>query len=188
MGNLLKKALEFISTSSHSRTVSIVVILVIAAAIPLTVITSQKQQEIRQRAAGTSATGLTNGAQTCVGGRVKMSFSWTKSDDYPQFMTIRDLQYWDVSTVDNTFRDGTYLGANVGLNATSYTAQDGAPIGTLDPGKQHWWRVNTRYSNGGLWHPRHRCHLPLLPVAAALQLQPQSQPSPLPLQPRSLGL
>jgi|GEM_PF-2297693 len=51
MGNLLKKALEFISTSSHSRTVSIIVILVIAAAIPLTVITSQKQQEIRQRAA-----------------------------------------------------------------------------------------------------------------------------------------
>jgi len=50
MGNLLKKAIEFISTSSSSRTVSVIVILIISAAIPLTVIVSQKQQETRQRA------------------------------------------------------------------------------------------------------------------------------------------
>ena len=115
-----------------------------------------------------------------------MSFSWTKSDDYPQFMTIRDLQYWDVSTVDNTFRDGTYLGANVGLNATSYTAQDGAPIGTLDPGKQHWWRVNTRYSNGGLWHPSTPMPFTTItcgggsPTSTPIPTQPTASPTPIP--------
>ncbi len=51
MNNPLKRLIEFIQTPSHTRTISAVVILIIAAAVPLTVIMSQKQQEIRQNAA-----------------------------------------------------------------------------------------------------------------------------------------
>ena len=67
MGNLLKKSLEFISISSSPRTVSIIVILIIAAAIPLTVIMSQKQQEIRQRAATGQCFVGSRCATACVG-------------------------------------------------------------------------------------------------------------------------
>lgn len=50
--SFLKKAFLFVSSPTHSRTTGILLILLILAAVPLTVIISQKQQEIRQHAAG----------------------------------------------------------------------------------------------------------------------------------------
>ncbi len=47
-----RRLLDFISYPSHSRTVGILAVLIIALAIPLTVTVLQKQQEIRQRATG----------------------------------------------------------------------------------------------------------------------------------------
>ncbi|MDO8621392.1 MAG: dockerin type I repeat-containing protein [Candidatus Levybacteria bacterium] len=52
MGSI-KNAFKFIFSPTASRTTSILVILVIAAAVPLTVLVSQKQQELRQHAQST---------------------------------------------------------------------------------------------------------------------------------------
>ncbi len=49
MGSI-KNVLKFIFSPTASRTTSILVILIIAAAVPLTVFIAQKQQELRQRA------------------------------------------------------------------------------------------------------------------------------------------
>lgn len=51
MIGFLKKAFNLLSSPTHSRTTAILVALILFAAIPLTVIVSQKQQELRQRAA-----------------------------------------------------------------------------------------------------------------------------------------
>lgn len=51
MIGFLKKAFNLLSSPTHSRTTAILVALILLAAIPLTVIVSQKQQELRQRAA-----------------------------------------------------------------------------------------------------------------------------------------
>ena len=40
----------FVNAPSHSRTIAMLIMLIILAAIPLTVIISQRQQELRQRA------------------------------------------------------------------------------------------------------------------------------------------
>ncbi len=70
----LKRFREFILAPSHSRTIGAVVILIIAAAIPLTVLVAQKQQEVRQHAAtyvcsSTNCTGpsacVASGPTTC---------------------------------------------------------------------------------------------------------------------------
>ena len=57
MENSLKRFREFISAPSHTRTISALVILIIAAAVPLTVLVAQRQQEIRQHAAGPFCAG-----------------------------------------------------------------------------------------------------------------------------------
>ena len=64
MDNPVKRFREFILAPSHSRTISAVVILIIAAAIPLTVLVAQQQQEIRQRAA---TAVCQNTARQCTG-------------------------------------------------------------------------------------------------------------------------
>lgn len=51
----LKQAFLFIASPTQPRTLSILVLLLILAAVPLTVVVSQKQQEIRQRAAETQS-------------------------------------------------------------------------------------------------------------------------------------
>lgn len=51
MGSI-KNAFKFIFSPTASRTTGILVILIIAAAVPLTIFVAQKQQELRQRAAG----------------------------------------------------------------------------------------------------------------------------------------
>lgn len=53
MGSI-KNAFKFIFSPTASRTTGILVILIIAAAVPLTVFIAQKQQEIRQRAEDTT--------------------------------------------------------------------------------------------------------------------------------------
>lgn len=50
ISGFLKGTWQLISSSSHSRTFSLLVLLVIMAAVPLTVFVSQQQQETRQRA------------------------------------------------------------------------------------------------------------------------------------------
>lgn len=59
----MKRIWELISTASHSRTTALLVILVIGAAIPLTVLVAQKQQEVRQQA----SEGNNCGNQNCTG-------------------------------------------------------------------------------------------------------------------------
>lgn len=54
MGSI-KNAFKSIFSPTASRTTGILVILIIVLAIPLTVIVSQKQQELRQRAASPEA-------------------------------------------------------------------------------------------------------------------------------------
>jgi len=61
MDNPVKRFREFILAPSHSRTISAVVILIIAAAIPLTVLVAQKQQEVRQHAATTCSSTTCSG-------------------------------------------------------------------------------------------------------------------------------
>ncbi len=55
MGNFREKTSEVISSLRQSKALSLAVILILAAAIPLTVYISQKQQDIRQRAATTQS-------------------------------------------------------------------------------------------------------------------------------------
>lgn len=67
MINRVKAAWKFITSPNYSRTVSILALLVVVLAIPLTVFIAQKQQEIRQRAATTcpdTYDGLTFASQT----------------------------------------------------------------------------------------------------------------------------
>ncbi len=52
MGNPLRKFLDFMSASGYKRTLSVLSLLIVAAAVPLTVYIAQQRQEIRQRAAG----------------------------------------------------------------------------------------------------------------------------------------
>ncbi|MBI3070414.1 MAG: hypothetical protein HYY87_03890, partial [Candidatus Levybacteria bacterium] len=57
---------SFVVSPNYSRTLSILALLVVVLAIPLTVFIAQKQQEIRQRAAGTCSGSLTYpGGATC---------------------------------------------------------------------------------------------------------------------------
>ena len=51
MGNALSRFREFISAPGHTRTISALVILIIAAAVPLTVLVAQQQQKTAQHAA-----------------------------------------------------------------------------------------------------------------------------------------
>ncbi len=55
MENPLRRFLDFISASTHQRTLGILFLLIIAAAIPLTVYVAQQRQTIRQHAAGLSS-------------------------------------------------------------------------------------------------------------------------------------
>ena len=67
MHNPLKRFIEFIKTPGHSRTISVVVILIIAAAVPLTVLVAQKQQELRQHAVSNGSSCATVGIKSCNG-------------------------------------------------------------------------------------------------------------------------
>ena len=48
--SFLKSAIELVGSPSHSRTIGFLIILLILAVVPLTVLVAQQQQEIRQRA------------------------------------------------------------------------------------------------------------------------------------------
>ena len=67
MANPLAGFREFISAPGHKRTIGVLVILIIAAAVPLTVLVAQKQQETRQRAATSVITCSSNAvcSSTC---------------------------------------------------------------------------------------------------------------------------
>jgi len=54
----LKKLFQLLSSPSHSRTAAILGVLVLLAAIPLTVLIAQKQQELRQHAAGATCNDI----------------------------------------------------------------------------------------------------------------------------------
>src|SRR3990167_2757059 len=99
--NIFSKVWQLVSSSSHSRTFSLLVLLVIMAAVPLTVFVAQKQQETRQRAEGTDitiqdlrATATANGAifhakiidnSTDTGDRtVTLFVSHTSATDYKE--------------------------------------------------------------------------------------------------------
>ena len=73
----MKKVLSFISSASQSRTTAVLGLLIILAAIPLTVMVAQKQQELRQHAAGlgescTSNFGCDTGT-SCIDGLCQSS-------------------------------------------------------------------------------------------------------------------
>ncbi len=55
----LRKAIDFVARPSHSRTMGILIFFVLIAAVSLTVIVGQQQQETRQRAAETTYSCLT---------------------------------------------------------------------------------------------------------------------------------
>lgn len=59
MGSI-KNAFKFIFSPTASRTTGILIILVIAATVPLTVLVAQKQQELRQHAEGNNCTVTVN--------------------------------------------------------------------------------------------------------------------------------
>lgn len=52
MPEKIKKLGQFFAVASHSRTLSLLIMFLIVAAVPLTVFVAQKQQEVRQRAEG----------------------------------------------------------------------------------------------------------------------------------------
>lgn len=62
----IKNIFKFIISPTSSRTTGILVILIIAAAVPLTVFIAQQQQELRQRAAESSAQDCQNQKDQCV--------------------------------------------------------------------------------------------------------------------------
>ena len=81
MMDSLKRFRDFISAPSHTRTISMLVILIIAAAVPLTVLVAQQRQNTQQHAAGPSCIGSkiciaandlkpTTGCSTCAAGTV----------------------------------------------------------------------------------------------------------------------
>ncbi|MFH1186916.1 MAG: hypothetical protein V1697_01945, partial [Candidatus Levyibacteriota bacterium] len=53
--SVFKRLRNYIASATYSRTIGIIGLLIVIAAVPLTVFISQKQQEIRQRAATTCA-------------------------------------------------------------------------------------------------------------------------------------
>lgn len=57
MSNPISRLWNYISVPTRSRTFGLLALLIVVAAIPLTVFIAQKQQEIRQRAATTNGTG-----------------------------------------------------------------------------------------------------------------------------------
>ena len=57
--SFIKNVIELISSPNHSRTTGFLIILLILAVVPLTVIVAQKQQELRQRAAEDFCTNVT---------------------------------------------------------------------------------------------------------------------------------
>lgn len=78
MGNYFARFSRFLSTASYSQKVGLIALFIILAALPLTVIMSQRQQETRQRATGTcvdtadySAYCAPSTAVACFGGYTK---------------------------------------------------------------------------------------------------------------------
>lgn len=63
--NFLKKAFGFVSRPTHSRTMGLLVVLVLAVAVTFTVVSSQNQQTLRQRAAETSTSLLNSSLPNC---------------------------------------------------------------------------------------------------------------------------
>ena len=99
MENSLKRFREFISAPSHTRTISALAILIIAAAVPLTVLVAQRQQEVRQHAAGPTCIGSkictsindlkpTTGCSTCAAGTVCCTDIATPAPSGPCAKTI----------------------------------------------------------------------------------------------------
>lgn len=100
-----------------------------------------------------TATNLQVSAQTCSGGRVITIFSWTPA--LQQGFLVREFQWLDLSTQNNNFPVGSYIGTSNPPNkdaGTYTTGQAGGQIGALDPGTTHYWRINTHYLNEN-WHP-----------------------------------
>ncbi len=97
-------------------------------------------------------------SQTCTAdNRVNVGFAWIAQAQGDWFKT--DAQYLDISTIDNTFSDPSkYLGA---VNppyplSNLYDTSSGGSIGPLDPGKLHYWRINTHnqyQTNPAGWYP-----------------------------------
>ncbi|RJQ36303.1 hypothetical protein C4559_05385 [Candidatus Microgenomates bacterium] len=54
MGNLLQRLRYFIVSPTHSRTLTVLALLIVVAAVPLTVFIAQKQQDVRQRASSSA--------------------------------------------------------------------------------------------------------------------------------------
>jgi len=88
-------------------------------------------------------------SQSCEGNRVKVTFEWTRADEGPGIQG----QWLDLSLQDNGFASGTFINAHNPpyADSTSYTTGTGG-IGNLDPGKTHYWRINTLYPNER-WNP-----------------------------------
>lgn len=69
----MKRFLNFITSASHSRTVGVLAVLILLAAVPLTVMIAQRQQEIRQQA----ASAIQINFRACLNGQ------WTLNDCSP---------------------------------------------------------------------------------------------------------
>lgn len=60
-----KNVFYFVRSPSHSRTTAVIVLFLIFSAIPLTVIISQQQQQLRQRAAEAEVCSRANSMPIC---------------------------------------------------------------------------------------------------------------------------
>ena len=155
MSGFFKGTWQLVSSSSHSRTFSLLVLLIIMAAVPLTVFVSQQQQETRQRATGTDitiqdlrATATANGAifhakiidnSTDTGDRtVTLFVSHTSATDYKEeqtwtypFSAIPTNKEIDGESGERSLPQGTHTWyVEVKIGATSKARVDGIPIET----------------------------------------------------------
>lgn len=63
--NFLQKFRDFVARPTHSRTMGLVVMLIFIAAVSLTVIVAQQQQQLRQRASENPACQIINNISDC---------------------------------------------------------------------------------------------------------------------------
>jgi hypothetical protein len=101
---------------------------------------------------GQAARDLRITSQSCEGNKVKVTFEWNRAEDNPARGLIIGAQFLDLSVLNNNFLPGTFLQtSNPPSPADIFYTTGTGQIGNLDPGKTHYWRINTQYTTG-IWH------------------------------------
>lgn len=75
-------------------------------------------------------------------GRVEVTFRW-----FPRYVSEHQVQWVDLSTVDNGFLEGTFTGDGPLGPVENAFVWDG-----IAPGEWHFWQVNTFVPERGEWH------------------------------------